>query len=259
VGRKFGAVALGVVALGLLCSASADAEVEAGCILIAPCGSWYEFYGGVGPTALPKYRPRPIGLTIGLRSTPGANPPGLQRAEFELSSFAQLEPQGYSRCPIEKLRGLRTVAVVRRCRSAIVGEGFAQLDSEPGAPRTTESLTLLNSPLKRQPRMVAIGGAERQAVTPFLIPIELRRLPSGPYSVGGVVEIPRITGGFGKVIGLSLAFGYGRGDRGRRQYLVGRCQGHFPSFLRLRMGYVLENSESFRYALRPQLCSHPGR
>ncbi len=258
-GRRFGSVAPGLVVLGLLCSAPANAESESGCVLLAPCGSWYSFYGSVGPTVLPKYRFRPIGLTVGLRSWPRADPPGIKKAEFELGSFAQLEPQGYSPCPIGKLRGLPAAVVVRQCRGVIVGEGSAQFEAEPGAPQTTESLTLLNSPLNRQPRMVAIGGADQPALPPFFIPIDLLRLPSGPYSIRGVAEIPKMAGGFGRVIGLSLSFGYRRGHRGRRRYLAGRCPRRFPSFLRVRMDYVLENGESFRNALRPQLCSHPGR
>jgi hypothetical protein len=186
------------------------------------------------------------------------DPSGLKRVEFELGSFAELDPEGFSKCRNGELRGLAAVVVPRRCRGAIVGHGSARIELESAAQPSTVPLTLLNGAGKQEPRIFMYGSAAAPGLAPIIIPMEFRHLHSSPYSLQGVAEVPAIAGGKGKLVGISFAIRYARNEGGLRRYFVGRCPARAPAPLRLRVGYILENGEGFKLALH-HLCRHPAR
>ena len=114
------------VALSLLAAAPAGAE------LVAHGGLFANFKGGLTPEALPRTSVAPIAVTIDgtIKSLTGGSPPAVRQIKIELNRYGVLDVEGLPTCPKARIAATNDVIALRRCRSALVGTGLFEAESE---------------------------------------------------------------------------------------------------------------------------------
>ncbi len=220
--RALGAAAV-LFAILLAAGVASGARVVLGNIVIVADGSFH-------PNALPKKTYAPISLqghaTISTKD--GTTPPPLKTILFLFDRNGHLETRGLPVCQPGEIANT-TVEVARtRCKSAIVGTGFATaVVTLPGqAPVNASSpLTFFNGPRQGGNATVVIHAyATVPAPTTYVVVTTIAKVNKGRFGYEVSTDVPSIAGGYGSLTSGKLAIHRVYTYKGRTYgYTSARC------------------------------------
>ncbi len=167
--------------------------------------------GGFHPNALPKKSYAPISIQghANIKTKDGTTPPPLKTILFLVDRNGHLETRGLPACRPGELANT-TVDVARaRCKSAIVGTGFATaVVTLPGeAPVNASSpLTFFNGPRRGGNATVVIHAyATVPAPTTYVLVTTIAKVHKGRFGYEVSTDVPSIAGGNGSLTAARLA------------------------------------------------------
>jgi hypothetical protein len=190
--------------------------------------------GGFSPSALPKAKLAPIGLTVNgkIETTDGTHPPALREFIVETDKNGAINAKGLPKCTIGKLVARETSAAIKACPTSIVGKG--KTDVELALPE--------QKPITLHSKLVAFNGGVKGGVTTILIhaylsnpvsaavvtTVKVSKIHSGRFGTKAVASIPVIVGGNGSPVFFELNVNRKFTYKGKQQsYLLAKCpDGH---------------------------------
>jgi hypothetical protein len=190
----------------------------------------FKIDGGVKPKALPKKKLAPITLELSaeISTKDGAHPPALQVFEAEFDKNGTINSKGMPACKRGKIEARDTKSAKAACKSAIVGEGFAEAEVEFAESKPFKArgpLIVFNGGKKGGKTQIYVHVyANVPAPTAFITPVTVTKIHAGKYGNKVVGKIPVIAGGSGSTIKFEIKnhkiFTY----KGKKQsYLLAKC------------------------------------
>ncbi len=190
----------------------------------------FKIDGGVKPKALPKKKMAPITLELSseISTKDGSHPPAIQTFEAEFDKNGTINAKGMPVCKRGKIEARDTQAAKAACKSAIVGEGFAEAEVEFAESKPFKArgpLIVFNGGVKGGKTQLYVHVyANVPAPTAFITPVTVTKIHSGKYGNKVVSKIPSIAGGAGSTIKFEIKnhkiFTY----KGKKQsYLLAKC------------------------------------
>jgi hypothetical protein len=186
------------------------------------------FDGKISPRRLPRRRFAPVSLELSgsVRGTNGAPPPRLQRIELAFGARGGLDTAGLPVCPRARLRNATRRLALERCRAALVGRGevSAEVPLNPAEPVLARAGVLaFNARSNGRPAVWVLANSTSPPVS-FVLPLYLRRLPTGAYGVLMRSPVRRALGRWPRLrsFEITLARRY-RAAGELRSYLNARC------------------------------------
>jgi hypothetical protein len=193
-----------------------------------------EINGGITPRVLPKHELAPIGVwgSGKLETVDGSHPPALEEAVFDADKDVFVSVKGLPACTAERLEARATKEAEAVCSRAILGRGTA----------TVEVAFPEQKPIVSTGPLVLFNGGERNGVvrvfvhtyvnvpapTAVVATVEVSRIAKEGLGLHIEVEVPKIAGGAGSVVGARFGMRRVYTHRGkRRSVIAGRCpDGH---------------------------------
>jgi hypothetical protein len=191
--------------------------------------------GGFTPSALPKAKLSPIGLSVSgkIETTDGSHPPALREFIVETDKNGTINAKGMPEvCTIGKLVARETKAAEGACPKAIVGTGKTDVEVEFAESK----------PLLVHSKLVAFNGGVKGGVTTILIhaflknpvsaavvtTVKVSKIHKGRYGTKSVASVPVIAGGAGSPVSFELSVNRKFTYKGKQQsYLLAKCpDGH---------------------------------
>jgi hypothetical protein len=197
-------------------------------------GMVLEINGDITPRALPEHELAPIGVwgSGRLKTIDGSHPPALEEAVFDADKDVFVSVKGLPACAAERLEARATKQAEAACRGAVFGRGTA----------TVEVAFPEQKPFVSTGPLVLFNGGERNGVvrvfvhayvnvpapTAVVATVEVSRVAKEGFGLHVEVEVPKIAGGAGSVVGARFAMRRVYTYRGkRRSVIAGRCpDGH---------------------------------
>lgn len=194
-------------------------------------GSPFSFDFTVSPRALPRSEPAParLGLFAEFASPTGSShPPPISQVTVLLDRYLDLSARGLPSCD-PGIQVITEQSLPELCKPALVGRG-----------RMEVSIALVGAEeLRRRPRTFIYSdgtsaGSTRLWVYAYLhdpVPsvllarVDLTRIKDGRYGTEAVLSIPKIAGGAGSIVWISLSIHRQYAFKGkRRSVITARCQ-----------------------------------
>lgn len=195
------AVAVLLAAL-LLTSSLADAEVaQKGGVRVSIAGK-------MSPTKLPRSGGAPVAVSVSGRITsivPGALPK-LEAISIALNSHGRLQTRSIPLCRLGHINPSTTSEALLACRPSLIGEGHfsANVKIPEQSPFPSQGKVLaFNGRLRGKPAVFAHIYGTQPVPTSFVLPF-LIRSTKGTYGTVLDASLPRVTGEWGYVTGVSL-------------------------------------------------------
>lgn len=220
-------IGVGLAGLALAKKGPEPVVVKAGNMVL-------EINGDITPRALPKHELAPIGVwgSGKLKTIDGSHPPALEEAVFDADKDVFVGVKGLPTCTVGQLEARATKKAEAICGSAILGRGTA----------TVEVVFPEQKPIVSTGPLVLFNGGERSGVvkvlahayvdvpapTAVVATAEVSRVDKEGLGLHIEVEVPKIAGGAGSVVGarFSMRRVYTYGGK-RRSVIAGRCpDGH---------------------------------
>ena len=161
---------------------------------------------GFSPKALSKTVQTPISLTAQgeISEFDGSHPPALRELTMEFEKAVEIHVAGIPSCRRNRIGGeTKTVAALKACRSALIGEGEA----------TVQVAYPEQMPINVRSRILVFKGGERDGKTTLLlhaylsnpvsaaivIPVTISRHVNRMFGTRAIAKIPQIAGGSGSI------------------------------------------------------------
>jgi hypothetical protein len=161
---------------------------------------------GFSPKALSKTVQTPISLTAQgeISEFDGSHPPALRELTMEFEKAVEIHAAGIPSCRRDRLGGTTdTVATLRACRSALIGEG--EVTVQVAYPE--------QNPVNVRSKILVFKGGERDGKTTLflhaylsnpvyaaiVIPVTISRHANGMFGTRAIAKIPQIAGGWGSI------------------------------------------------------------
>ena len=216
--------ALAAVAAGALCLAAlAQGEVvQKGTLSVSVIGK-------LSPTTLPRSGTAPIAVTLGghISSTDFNGPPQLQEIKIEINRTGQLLRRGIPLCRMGHINPSTTREALAACGSSLIGEGrfSANVKLPEQSPFPSEGKVLaFNGRLRGQPAIFAHIYGTHPVPTSYVLPFLIRTAPKGTFGTILEASLPRVTGDWGYVTGVSMRLSRSFTFHGqKRSYLAAGC------------------------------------
>lgn len=242
---------LGTLSLALLGSTAALGEVaQQDGIRVAVSGS-------LSPRALPRHGSVPVSIAIGgkISSEPGRSPQ-LDQVRLELNSHGRIFTNGLPNCRYGQISPSTTSEALSECRQSLVGEGHFSADVKlpEQAPFPSEGqIFAFNGRYKGSPAILAHIYGSHPAPTSYVLPFVISAA-RGRYGTVLEASLPRVTGEWGFVTGISLLLDRSFIFRGHRHgYVSAGCPAPagFPSavFPLARTTFSFEGGPRLRMVL----------
>lgn len=167
------------------------------------------FDADFSPRALPRTERAAVAFTIASTiRTDGPQPPALEELVLELDRNSSIDGTALPRCTPSG-RGDPVLADIKKvCKDAIVGGGEATFSiALPENSRTPAAIDLVvfNGGAKRGvTTLYAAGWIATPVNRMIVLPLEIRKKPNGPVGTKATLFVPKVAGGFGSLIDLSL-------------------------------------------------------
>ncbi len=201
-GRRTGALALGICALGLAlvalaASAASGQTVRAGSLIA-------KIDGRISPSALPKKKPAPITLKLfgSLSTADGSHPPALKKLNLDFDRHGHLYTKGLPTCTVGQLESTLTAQARHVCGKALIGNGRvgAEIAFPEQAPFSASGPLLIFNGRPKGGKQVLIFHvyARVPAPTTFVTTAVIGKA-HGIYGTSADVRIPTITNGQGSL------------------------------------------------------------
>ena len=176
---------------------------------------------GTTPAGLPEEVRVPIALELlgAIQRLDGGHPAALREVTIDLDKDVTIEIEGLPTCAFSQIARQSAGTARHRCRSAIVGQGVAQIgvglpEARPTVTETT--LTLFNGGTRGEVTKLLIHSSDpRLEPVPLVAIVRVTKEKKGPYGLRAIAKIPRIAGGFGSIYRFSFEL--------RRSLLSARC------------------------------------
>jgi hypothetical protein len=161
---------------------------------------------GFGPKALSKTVQTPISLTAQgeISEFDGSHPPALRELTMEFEKTVEIHAAGIPCCRRDRLgETTDTVAALRACRSALIGEG--EVTVQVAYPE--------QNPINVRSKILVFKAGERDGKTTLflhaylsnpvsaaiVIPVTISRHANGMFGTRAIAKIPQIAGGWGSI------------------------------------------------------------
>lgn len=202
-----------LVAVGLAGADVASAEV------IQKDGVRVLVTGEISPTELPRSGRAPVVASVAGRfaATKDGFLPKLERIVIALNSHGHLQRRGIPVCRLGRIDPSTTTEAFAACRSSLVGRGrfSANVRIPDQSPFPSRGKVLVfNGKLKGHPALFAHVYGTEPVPTSYVLPFLIRR-GRGPFGTVLEASLPRVTGQWGYVTGVSLNL--------NRGYLTAGC------------------------------------
>ncbi|HUC00530.1 MAG TPA: hypothetical protein VMS11_11945 [Solirubrobacterales bacterium] len=211
-------IAAGVLAL----SAFAQAEViQRGHIRVS-------FEGKLTPHVLPRHGTAPIRVAVGAKIDPtdSGSPPQLRRISISINRNGRFEPNGLPVCRLNQIQPSTTEGALEACRGSLVGQGqfSAKVLLSEQAPFPSDGrIYAFNGRVGGRPAILAHVYGSKPIPTSTTLPFVITR-SKGTFGTVLRASLPRVTGKWGYVTGLTMTLGRSFVYRGRRHsYLSAGC------------------------------------
>jgi hypothetical protein len=209
--------------LALLCLASlAQAEVaQKGGVRVAVSAS-------LAPTQLPRQGTAPIAVSFAgqIRPTTNDGIPQLETITVSLNSHGKLLTDGLPRCRLGHIDPSTTQEAIEACRSSLVGEGRFSADVElpEQSPFPSAGKVLaFNGRYQGKPAIFAHIYGTDPVPTSYVLPFLIANT-KGTYGTVLEASLPKVTGEWGFVTGISMALDRNFSSHGKkRSYLSAAC------------------------------------
>jgi hypothetical protein len=195
-------------------------------------GSPLAINGGFSPKALPKRgKPAPLlfHLSAEVRSASGSVTPALHEVSLELDRHITADAKGMAICPAGNVE---SPPPEERCGPALIGRGTMEVlvGFPEGAPFSVVSkLFAFNAGIKHGTPTILIYTYLPSPVSAAMVTtVGVTKIDRGRYGTRWLLAFPKIAGGYGSIVGLSLEIGRRFRYLGEeKSYLLGRCpDGH---------------------------------
>ncbi|HWO84543.1 MAG TPA: hypothetical protein VNM38_12260 [Solirubrobacterales bacterium] len=233
--RRGIAVAGAVLLAGIACVGFAAASGSGPKPVVVRAGNMVlEINGDITPKALPSRRLAPIGIwgSGKLATVDGSHPPALEEAVFDADKDVFVSVKGLPACSIGQLEARPTEKAEAVCGKAILGRGAA----------TVEVAFPEQKPIVSTGPLVLFNGGERNGVvkvlthayvdvpapTAVVATVEVSRVAKEGLGLHIEVEVPKIAGGAGSVVGARFSMRRVYTSKGKRHSVIAaRCpDGH---------------------------------
>ncbi|HEY2333558.1 MAG TPA: hypothetical protein VGH58_00935 [Solirubrobacterales bacterium] len=200
-------------------SANASEVVQHGALRVA-------MQAQLAPHKLPRSSPAPIRFSVSanIASTDGSIPPQLRGLTVKINRNGQIDPTAVPVCTMEEVQPSTTQGALNACRSSFVGEGrfFAKvLISQKSPFPSVGRIVAFNGTYEHHPAILAHVYGTAPVPTSFTMPFMITKIAKGTYGTKLHAQLPRFSGKWGYVTGISLDLG--RPSGGHRPYLSAAC------------------------------------
>lgn len=164
--------------------------------------------GNLTPSALPRRSSAPAAVSFAghISSSSAADPPQLRRVSIALNSHGQIATDGLPRCRLGHISPSTTAEALAACRSSLVGEGHFSADVKlpEQSPFPSEGKILaFNGRFQGNPAILAHIYGSEPIPTSYVLPFAV--VPTrGTYGTALKASLPRVTGEWGFVTGISM-------------------------------------------------------
>jgi hypothetical protein len=193
-----------------------------------------EINGDITPRALPRQKLAPMGIwgSGKLRTVDGSHPPALEEALFDADKDVFVSVKGLPACATGQLEARATKQAEAVCGKAILGRGTATVEvafPEQKPILSTGPLVLFNGGERSGVvKVLAHAYVNVPAPTAVVATVEVSRVDKEGLGLHIEVEVPKIAGGAGSVVGARFSMRRVYTYKGkRRSVIAGRCpDGH---------------------------------
>lgn len=184
--------------------------------------------GRLRPKKLPRHGTAPVSVSVSGRigSKASSPPPQLEKLTIAINRHGHLSSQGLPRCRIGHIDPSTTREAMAACAPALVGEGTfsanVRLPEQSPFPSNGKVLAF-NGKLNGRPAIFAHIYGSDPVPTSYVLPFFIK---SSGGTFGTVLEtsLPRVTGEWGYVTGISLTLDRRFTVRGkRRSFITAGC------------------------------------
>lgn len=183
---------------------------------------------GLAPTKLPRQGTAPIAVSFAGQINPTTTDgiPQLEGISVALNSHGKLLTNGLPRCRLGHINPSTTQEALQACRSSLVGEGHFSADVElpEQSPFPSAGKVLaFNGRYQGKPAIFAHIYGTDPVPTSYVLPFLIQGT-KGTYGTVLAASLPKVTGEWGFVTGISMILGRSFSYRGkRRSYLSAGC------------------------------------
>ncbi len=182
--------------------------------------------GGVSPKQLPKHGKAPVSahLSADISTRDGSHPPAFQTMDLYIDKTIEFDSKGLPVCKMGQLVARATAEVVKACKGAIVGRGFAeaQVEFPDQSPFDAKGpLIVFNGGGKGKKSKVLVHVyANVPAPTAIVTKATITKVKKGRLGMRIQLRVPRIAGGYGSVTAFDLKIGRRYTRRGKKESLL---------------------------------------
>jgi hypothetical protein len=188
------------------------------------------------PSKLPRSGTAPVAVSFAgqIRPTSAAAIPQLQKIAIAINSHGRLLTRGLPRCRLGHISPSTTHEALQACASSLIGEGHFSADVRlpEQSPFPSEGKILaFNGRFKGKPAIFAHIYGTEPIPTSYVLPFLIKGI-RGTYGTVLEASLPRVTGEWGFVTGISMALDRSFTFHGEKQsYLAAGCPAPkgFPS------------------------------
>ncbi len=166
-----------------------------------------------------------VAMSGRLRAVGSATMPRLEQISVAINSHGVLRPDAQPRCPLSRIAAATSSDALASCQAALVGSGRFTADVKIPAQAPFPSrgrLLAFNGMYRGSPAILAhIYGAE-PFPTSYVLPFRIQRT-SGAYGTRLIGSLPRVTGEWGYVTGISLDLGRPSRHPSRPAFIAASC------------------------------------
>ena len=164
--------------------------------------------GKMSPTKLPRQGTAPIAVSLSGKIAPTSPDafPQLSRIAIAINSHGELKTRGVPLCRLGHISPSTTAEALAACRSSLVGEGSFSADvriPEQSPFPSKGKLLAFNGKLNGRPALFAHIYGTQPVPTSYVLPFAIGKA-KGTYGSTLTASLPRITGKWGYVTGVSL-------------------------------------------------------
>jgi hypothetical protein len=233
--RRGIAIGAAVLLVGVAAAGFATARGKGPKPVVVRAGNMVlEINGDINPRVLPKHELAPIGVwgSGKLKTIDGSHPPALEEAVFDADKDVFVSVKGLPTCAVRQLEARATKNAEAVCGSAILGRGTATVEvafPEQKPIVSTGPLVLFNGGERRGVvEVLAHAYVNVPAPTAVVATAEVSRVDKEGLGLHIEVEVPKIAGGAGSVVGARFSMRRVYTYKGKRRSVIsGRCpDGH---------------------------------
>lgn len=217
-----------LASIALLCAVLLGAGLARGESTVED-GLRLSFDARFAPHSLPRDRDVPVRVDVSgaIRTVDGSRPPQLRRISIAVNRYGRLRTRGLPACGRGRLETTSSRVALRRCRSALVGQGRfgANVEFPNVAPFPVEGrmLAFNGRAAGRRAVFLHIYGTKPVEAT-LVLTFRIRHPRRGRYGTVLTTRIPRIASDLGYVTDVALSFSRRYRFRGEpRSFISARC------------------------------------